>query len=88
MDWMMKLKNGYKNNLIRKHNDSNRCVAQRLKEVDKMTTKKKATNKWTVRKVEYEYGNEFKFDEYLDKQIKILAQSDKSKKENEKWKKN
>ncbi|MCR1833163.1 hypothetical protein NSA56_01965 [Oceanobacillus caeni] len=53
-----------------------------------MTTKKKATNKWTVRKVEYEYGNEFKFDEYLDKQIKILAQSDKSKKENEKWKKN
>ncbi|MFB4472170.1 hypothetical protein ACDI16_04335 [Oceanobacillus caeni] len=42
-----------------------------------LATKTKRKNQWTVRKVEYEYGNEFKFYDYLEKQIKILAQSDK-----------
>lgn len=37
-----------------------------------MTDRAKPT-KWKVAYVEHHYGNEFKWDDYLDRQIKILA---------------
>lgn len=30
--------------------------------------------KWKVRNINHHYGKEFKFDDYIDKQIKILAE--------------